>query len=224
MELLTMTDKKIGCRACRNGFLHEVQATRVFTPNETPVTVQLVTSECDNCGEQTTLHSQHVKNLAALAARKASYGDQLMGEEFVTLRKKYGLTQQKASKIFGKGLIAFSRYENEETYPDASTRLLIQLGMERADVLKSLADKAGVEIPLWKERCEDEQRIKVRPFVLKVEDSASVVVCEDLTYKSDVSISPHDNYFYHPKSWRRVSRVGGGAAAPSPLREVEGLG
>ena len=58
--------------------------------------------------------------------------------------------------IFGKGAIAFSRYENEEFYPDKSTRLLIELAIARPDVLKQLADKAGVPLPLWAERCEDE--------------------------------------------------------------------
>jgi transcriptional regulator with XRE-family HTH domain len=78
-----------------------------------------------------------------------------MGEEYVALRKRYGLTQRQASKIFGKGLIAFSRYENEDSYPDTSTRLLIELAIAQPDILKTLADKAGVEISLWKEREED---------------------------------------------------------------------
>jgi len=57
--------------------------------------------------------------------------------------------------VFGKGKIAFSRYENEVTYPDLSTTLMLTMAIEKPDSLKWLADKVGVEIPLWRERCED---------------------------------------------------------------------
>lgn len=73
----------------------------------------------------------------------------------MALRKRYGLTQQAAAKIFGKGKIAFSRYENEVTYPDDGTMLMLSMALEKPDSLKWLADRAGVELPLWRERCED---------------------------------------------------------------------
>lgn len=150
-----MTVSNLICRACKTGALHESATSRVFLPNKVAVTVELLQSTCDRCDVSTVLAAQHQENLRRLGARKGSYGEQLMGEEYVALRKHYGLTQQQASKIFGKGVIAFSRYENEEFYPDKSTRLLIELAIARPDVLKELADKAGVSVPLWPERCED---------------------------------------------------------------------
>ena len=108
-----------------------------------------------SCGVEVTRAAQHDENLRRKAARKAHYGGLLMGEEIVALRKRYGLTQQAASRIFGKGKIAFSRYENEVTTPDVSTSLMLTMAIEKPDSLKWLADKAGVEIPLWLERCED---------------------------------------------------------------------
>ncbi len=49
----------------------------------------------------------------------------------------------------------------------ATSRLIafsnaLKLAMERPDVMKDLANKAEVELPLWSERCEDEQRVKLR--------------------------------------------------------------
>lgn len=152
------------CPACRKGQLVAKEHVRVFQPHGKRVEVRLQTSVCDACGESTTKASQHKANLRALAERKAYYGDVLMGEEILALRKRYGLTQQQASRAFGKGKIAFSRYESETTYPDESTTLLLRLAIERPEVMKSLADKAGVELPLWKERCEDEQRVKLYPL------------------------------------------------------------
>lgn len=149
------------CPVCRQGHLAAAERVRVFTPNGKTVEVKLATSVCDTCGETTTRAAQHKANLQALAARKAQYGKLLMGEEILALRKRYGLTQQQASAVFGKGKIAFSRYESETTYPDESTTLLLTMAIERPDVMKALADKAGVELPLWAERCEDGQRVKL---------------------------------------------------------------
>lgn len=150
------------CPVCRKGDLVAAERVRVFEPRGTRVEVKLLTSRCATCGETTTTAAQHEDNLRALAERKAHYGGLLMGEEILALRKRYGLTQQQASAIFGKGKIAFSRYESETTYPDESTTLLLKLATERPDVMKNLAERAGVELPLWPERCEDGQRVKLR--------------------------------------------------------------
>jgi putative zinc finger/helix-turn-helix YgiT family protein len=143
------------CPACRQGQLHPITHHKVFHPRGTEVSVTLLTSLCDACGVQTTRASQHEENLRRLADRKPHYGKVLMGEEIVALRKRYGLTQQAAAQVFGKGKIAFSRYENEVSYPDDSTTLLLQLALEKPDTLKWLADRAGVDLPLWCERNED---------------------------------------------------------------------
>ena len=150
------------CPACRKGCLVAAERIRVFEPHGKHVEVKLQTSQCDACGETTTTASQHKSNLRALAERKVNYDGLLMGEEILALRKRYGLTQQQASAVFGKGKIEFSRYESETTYPDESTTLLLRLAIERPEVMKDLADKAGVELPLWLERCEDSQRVKLR--------------------------------------------------------------
>lgn len=149
------------CPACKKGHMHLAERTREFSPKGKSLQIVLLTTQCDQCGATKTLASQQKENLARLAARKAHYGNLLMGEEILSIRKRYGLTQQDASTIFGKGIIAFSRYENEVTYPDDSTTLLLQLATESPTVIKKLADKAGIELPLWSARCEDEQRVKL---------------------------------------------------------------
>lgn len=159
------------CPACRKGHLHTITRTEVFRPRGAEVVVELLASKCDACGVQTTRASQHEENLQRLAARKAHYGNVLMGEEILSLRRRFGLTQQMASRIFGKGKIAFSRYESETTYPDESTTRLLAMAIAKPETLKWLADQEGIEIPLWDERCEDEQRVKVRSLT-KVHDVA----------------------------------------------------
>lgn len=124
----------------------------MFHPPGKTVTVKTLATKCDQCGAETVLASQHEENLARLKAREAEYGLYLTGEAICAFRRKYGLTQQAVAKVFGKGLIAFSRYENEKSYPDESTTKLLRIAISRPDVLKQLADESGVEIPLWNER------------------------------------------------------------------------
>jgi len=90
--------------------------------------------------------------LQALAGRKVHYGEWLMGEEILRLRKRYGITQQQASEIFGKGKIAFSRYETETSFPDLSLARMMSLALTDASFMRQLAVIAGVELPLLEKR------------------------------------------------------------------------
>ena len=152
----------ITCRACRQGTLHEVERKEFFhPPGSSEVVVTLLGARCSHCNKETVLPSQMEENLRRRAARKEHYGLFLLGEDIFAFRRKYGLTQQAASRLFGKGIIAFSRYETEKSYPDESTTKLIRAAMRRPELLKELADESEVEIHLWAERCADERARKV---------------------------------------------------------------
>jgi HTH-type transcriptional regulator/antitoxin MqsA len=163
---MTATETPRRCRACKQGDLLPTTWTRTFSPLGETVTVELLSSKCSHCGAESTSSRQHDENLERLAARKPAYGHLLMGEEIVAFRMKYGLTQRVAAKIFGKGLIAFSRYENEASYPDLTTTKLLRQAMANPELLKALADEEGVQIPLWEARCEEARReaaLRMRP-------------------------------------------------------------
>lgn len=155
----------ITCRKCRKGKLSPIEKIERYAPPKLPeVEVHVLSSKCDHCGAESLLPSQHEENLKRRLARKYEYGDHLMGEEIFDFRRKYGLSQQDASKLFGLGKIAFSRYENEKSFPEDSTRKLIQVAMQFPDVLKKLADDAGIEIPLWEARLKQVHAQKVHKF------------------------------------------------------------
>lgn len=153
--------RKRRCPACREADLQPATRYREFHPHGQSVRVELLTSKCPRCAALATSPEQHAENLKRLKARKTQYGGLLLGEEILSLRRRYGITQQAAAKIFGKGKIAFSRYENEASYPDESTTLLLTLAIEKPAVIRSLADRAGVELPLWEARCEEDRRDKL---------------------------------------------------------------
>lgn len=155
------TEKRRRCPSCQAGELQPTSYEEIFKPRGKEVRVNLLSSECSACGAKFTSGSQHDENLKRLDQRRAEYGDVLLGEDIVAFRMRYGITQTAAARIFGKSKIAFSRYENEAFYPDASTTKLLRLAMEMPQVLKKLADAAGVPIPLWEARCADERKTKV---------------------------------------------------------------
>lgn len=168
-------DKPRLCPACREAELQSATRMREFRPHGRDVRVELLTSRCPACGTEATSATQHAENLSRLKARKAEYDGLLLGEEILALRRRYGITQQAAAKIFGKGKIAFSRYENETSYPDESTTLLLELAIQKPDVVRLLADKAAIDLPLWGDRCEDERKHKLRVIadVQKVDPEVS---------------------------------------------------
>lgn len=155
------TDKPRCCPACNKAELCPASRKRSFRPygkNGEPIVVELLTSRCPACGAEATSASQHAENLRRLAARKEQYGEMLMGEEILALRRRWGITQQQAAKIFGKGKIAFSRYENETSYPDASTTKLLTLAMEMPEVMRRLAEKARVSLPVKQQQVSPESQ------------------------------------------------------------------
>jgi HTH-type transcriptional regulator/antitoxin MqsA len=152
--------KQPRCPACRSTDLVQIGYQREFRPHGNVVVVDLLALRCDSCGAESTRSAQHNENLARMKARKAEYGGLLLGEDILALRRRYGITQQQAAKIFGKGKIAFSRYENEVSYPDAGTTNLLELAIQKPDVIKWLADKVGVDLPLWGARCKDERDVR----------------------------------------------------------------
>jgi HTH-type transcriptional regulator/antitoxin MqsA len=145
----------VACHRCKEGVLEPFERVETFRPPTGEVHVRLLAARCSSCSREAGLPSQLAENIKRREARRSAYGEHLLGEDIFALRRRYGLTQQSASKVFGKGKIAFSRYETESSFPDSSTTKLLKLAMRFPFVLKALADDAGVKVPLWDERCEN---------------------------------------------------------------------
>lgn len=142
------------CPVCQTGELVAIDEVRVFNPPglDKSLEVRLASSLCSHCQAKVTTRDQRTCNLQALAGRKVHYGEWLMGEEVLKLRKRYGITQQQASEIFGKGKIAFSRYETEASFPDLSLSRMMSLALADASFMRQLAVVARLELPLLEKR------------------------------------------------------------------------
>jgi putative zinc finger/helix-turn-helix YgiT family protein len=145
--------------------MQPIEREERFNTPSGEVVIATLAARCDRCDFEAVLPSQMKENIERRRARAIHYQGHLLGEDYLAFRKKYGLSQQDASRIIGKGKIAFSRYENEATFPDESTSKLIRLAMKHMHILKELAEESGVRVPLLAERVEEEKRRKVFPLV-----------------------------------------------------------
>lgn len=130
-----MNPKEVECPACACQVLEiqEYQADIEFKGLDLNVS-GLLRSLCTACGYEFSSHDQHDRNVAKIretflaqrAGLKKTQG-LLSGVEIREIRKNLSLSQQEAAKLFGGGVNAFSKYENEEIVQSIAMDRLIRL-------------------------------------------------------------------------------------------------
>ena len=117
------------CLQCDDGTLLANQTKDVGITVDGLTTIVPAVSgwHCPVCGEieftQRASSARYDKALAAL--HKAA--DKQRADSVRAIRKKLGLRQSDAGKLFGGGVSAFSDYERGKTQPHKSTVLLLQI-------------------------------------------------------------------------------------------------
>lgn len=105
-------------------------------------------SVCDHCGGELADSVQTRNNKRIVIAFHKRVDSLMSGEEIRSLRKRYDLSQEKASEIFGGGPVAFSKYEHDDVTQSASMDKLLRLASESEDAMQRLAQSAGVHLHL----------------------------------------------------------------------------
>jgi len=90
---------------------------------------------CPHCGEAYLEDDGRYAEAVATFAREV---DALDAAELRTIRKKLGLRQADAGKLFGGGVSAFSDYERGKTQPHKSTVLLLKLLDKHPELLAEI--------------------------------------------------------------------------------------
>lgn len=107
-------------------------------------------SICDHCHERVTTPKQSRHNkLAIIEARAWAVADRdqsqrLSSTEILAIRKRLGLTQAQAARVFGGGANAFSKYENNEVTPSDGMEKLLRLADEVPQAASWLLRRGGV--------------------------------------------------------------------------------
>jgi HTH-type transcriptional regulator/antitoxin MqsA len=87
-------------------------------------------------------------NKRAMLAFRKSVDGLLTGAEICALRKRYEINQKQASRLFGGGPVAFSKYENDDVAHSESMDKLLRLILKSEHAFWSLVEQAGMTAEL----------------------------------------------------------------------------
>ncbi len=129
------------CLQCDDGTVLElkIKDVTVQANDVTRVVPEVAGWHCPKCGEiEFVDQDSSDRHMAAMN----SVWEGVRAGESVSLRairKKLGLKQAEAGRLFGGGVSAFSDYERGKTQPHKSTVLLLKLLDRHPELLKELA-------------------------------------------------------------------------------------
>ena len=145
------------CPVCEVGAVRETTFAKTISHRGKTVEVGgLVASVCQECGELSFEAKQIRLNQALIAhARKEltdwerTHYDRVSSRDIVRLREKMHLSQVQASKVFGGGSNAFSKYERGDVLQSEPMDILMRCAMEVPEAAAWLMSRAMAnnEIP-----------------------------------------------------------------------------
>jgi len=127
------------CFQCDDGttLKYETKDVREKFHDE-PFEVRALTGwHCPKCGEIEFAKGEGKRYNDALEAANSAY-EKRRAAELKAIRKKLGLTQAEAGRLFGGGRTAFSEYEHGKTEPHKSTVLLLRVLNRHPELLDEL--------------------------------------------------------------------------------------
>lgn len=142
-----MSKHPMVCDLCEEGTLEQKHGVNTVTYKS--VTRELTTDycECDACGVEMTLPEQTRDNKRRMVAFKKEVDGLLTGAEVKALRDRLGLKQSEAAKVFGGGVVAFSKYESDDVTQSDAMDKLMRLADRYTEVYGALRAEAGFDAP-----------------------------------------------------------------------------
>ncbi len=107
---------------------------------------------CDACGSDFAGAAEMRANKRTMLAFRKKVDGLLSGAEILALRKRYGLTQQQAARLFGGGPVAFSKYENDDVAHSEAMDKLLRLVLRSEVAFWELVEQEGMTAELRQAR------------------------------------------------------------------------
>lgn len=101
---------------------------------------------CEESGESIFSRADLKVSDRELATLKAEVENLAGPDEVAQLRRKLGLTQSLASKVFGGGTHAFQKYERGETSTSRAMTNLLRIVARHPEELARMAQEAGLPV------------------------------------------------------------------------------
>lgn len=103
---------------------------------------------CNVCGSDFAGGDESRLNKRAILAFRKSVDGLLTGAEICALRERYEINQKQASRLFGGGPVAFSKYENDDVAHSESMDKLLRLVLKSEQAFWSLVEQEGMTAEL----------------------------------------------------------------------------
>ena len=103
---------------------------------------------CNVCRSDFAGGDESRLNKRAMLAFRKSVDGLLTGAEICALRERYEINQKQASRLFGGGPVAFSKYENDDVAHSESMDKLLRLVLKSEHAFWSLVEQAGMTAEL----------------------------------------------------------------------------
>ena len=130
----------ICCEVHLTDHVDQVEAEYNGHTGKVPLHYQL----CDVCMSDSAGAVQMRANKRGMVAFRKQVDRLLSGAEILALRKRYGLNQQQAARLFGGGPVAFSKYENDDVTHSEAMDKLLRLVLRSESVFWELVEQEGM--------------------------------------------------------------------------------
>lgn len=127
------------CKLCQSENISDFAEVEGIAYKGSELQVSIAYSVCNDCKREFISKPQILQNEAALRVAKKESDGLLSAEEIVRARKELSLTQEQASRVFGGGRNAFSKYERGEVSQSVAMDKLIRVCLNHRDVFQELA-------------------------------------------------------------------------------------
>jgi HTH-type transcriptional regulator/antitoxin MqsA len=127
------------CKLCQSENVTDFVEAEGIAYKGSELQVSIAYSVCNDCKREFISKPQILQNEAALRNAKKEFDGLLSSEEIVRARQELSLTQEQASRVFGGGRNAFSKYERGEVSQSIAMDKLIRICLNHREVFQELA-------------------------------------------------------------------------------------
>ena len=127
------------CSVCKSNAISELEDAAILSYKGNELAISIKYSICDSCHNEFISTAQILENDATARDARKKYDGLMTSIEIRAARKKLGLTQEVASRLFGGGRHAFSKYERAEVSQSIAMDKLIKVCLKHPDILDELA-------------------------------------------------------------------------------------
>lgn len=132
------------CPICSEGHLQSCVGKNTVGYKGKSTELDMQYSVCDACGSEQADAAQLRTNKRAMMAFRKQVDGLLMGTEVRALRVLLRINQAEATRIFGGGPVAFSKYESDDVAQSEAMDKLLRLAAAVPAAFAHLAHEAGI--------------------------------------------------------------------------------